>query len=110
MEYCGEHKISQIDLGQIRDRQLFHNEQISRRASVQLIRAVFDDLEKKARFLPYFVSIVISNCIVALRTMAINSEQKNFAYLTSEKESGVLSQISFSKLSQDLADWARHKG
>ena len=40
----------------------------------------------------------------------ISTIKKNFAYLTKDKESGILSQISFSKLALDLADWASASG
>ena len=50
-QYCSMKKISQIDLSMIRSNPLFHNDKINRRASAQLIRAVFDDLETKATIL-----------------------------------------------------------
>ena len=80
--YCAQNRIYSVNFGEIRNSPLFKNDKISRKASVQLIQAIFDTLEKKS----------------------------NFAYFDGNREAGVLSEKPFSQLARDIYDWANASG
>ena len=82
INYCSQNRIHSVNFGEIRNSPLFKNDKISRKASAQLIQAIFDTLEKKF----------------------------NFAYFDGNRESGILSEKPFSQLARDIYDWANASG
>ena len=47
LKHCATRKLQNIDLSNLRSSDLFQNATIDRRASVQLIQAIFDDLHRR---------------------------------------------------------------
>ena len=82
INYCSQNRIHSVNFGEIRNSPLFKNDKISRKASAQLIQAIFDTLEKKS----------------------------NFAYFDGNREAGILSEKPFSQLARDIYDWANASG